>query len=202
MEISLQSIQDYLPYYLTDEDKKAIAHALDTFPAGFQYYCSGYEHATLQGDGWYGFQVFNFFSGEKAGVYGIVLSNSCDISPENSRNTPIKITFAPLMRLASFKRALHAAGVADQVIESKMASIRRQENTELFYLPALGAEDEDFVAVLSDLHSMPHSVFADSTVMQKRFTLSMYGFYLFLMKLSIHFCRFQEKLDRSEALPA
>ena len=49
--------------------------------------------------------------------------------------------------------------------------------------------------LLDDLHSMPIELHGQAA--EKLFTLSMAGFYLFVLKLSVHFCRLHENVDRS-----
>ena len=73
--------------------------------------------------------------------------------------------------------------------------IRAQGVTSIFYLPADDLLEEEHVALLDDLHSMPLE--AHGQAAEKLFTLSMAGFYLFVFKLSVHFCRLHENVDRS-----
>jgi hypothetical protein len=77
-----------------------------------------------------------------------------------------------------------------------MEAIRKQRITSLFYLPKGGQLDEDHIALLDDLHNVPLATFEASTSRSKLFTLSQMGAYLFLLKISIHFCRFSEDLSR------
>lgn len=72
------------------------------------------------------------------------------------------------------------------------------KNYEFFYLPADGVLEEEYVVMLDDVHSMPSNIFIEQTEKQKLFTLSMAGFYLFVFKLSVHFCRLQENVKRVE----
>ncbi len=71
--------------------------------------------------------------------------------------------------------------------------MRAQEVTNVFYLPAGGPFEEEHIVLLDNVHSMP---FAAHDEGEKLFTLSMAGFYLFAFKLSVHFCRLQENVDR------
>ena len=70
----------------------------------------------------------------------------------------------------------------------------------MFYLPADDPLSTEYVALLDDLHSMP--VEALREVSDKLFTLSMAGFYLYVFKLSVHFCRLQENIDRNPKIVA
>jgi len=66
----------------------------------------------------------------------------------------------------------------------------------MFYLPAGISLDEDYVALLSEISSFPLSMFLEEEGRSRFVTLNMVGFYLFLFKLSIHFCRFHENVER------
>lgn len=49
---------------------------------------------------------------------------------------------------------------------------------------------------LDDLHTVPLHAFERVAEKKKLFTLTLVGFYLFLFKLSVHFCRFHEEVAR------
>ena len=44
---------------------------------------------------------------------------------------------------------------------------------------------------------MPVRAFIDDNAKAKRFTLSLHGFYMFVFKLSVHFCRLHENVART-----
>lgn len=202
MTFDVDALQQQIPYYLAaDPDRKAFLAELkalsDGVTAGY-YIQSGrdpYRETILQGDGWRGFQVFSFNSGERKRLKGIVLSNSCDVSADNERVSPPNVTFAPIVRLSRLRQRFEARGFRQDQIESRIRSITSQHSTGFFYLPADGPLDEDYVALLDDLHSMPVAVHQQEA--EKLFTLSMAGFYLFVFKLSIHFCRLHENVERT-----
>ena len=196
MEITPDTIRDYLPYYLTERAKVGIVNELGKFHLGqMQYYLfNRFQQEMLQGDGWRRLQLRNLITGEKIFVNGVVLSNSCDVAPENPRDFPVKIIFAPLIPLAGYKATLQAAGIPDRNIEDKIAAILRQEVTNLFYLPEGGGLDGEYIVALDDVHTMPAAVYEEERTGGKIFTLSQAGFYLFILKLSIHFCRFHENI--------
>ncbi|SDS33889.1 hypothetical protein [Pseudomonas sp. bs2935] len=196
--MEFQDIKDQIPYYLTQESAKGLLEELKNYSENTDFYTSRYPNDLLQGDGWQGFTIFDFSTNEGRSVKALVLSNSCDIATENAREIPPKITFVPLIKFGKLQRIFEDAGKDPQAVKQKMLAIREQKNTSFFFLPAQGALPEDYVAWLSDVHSMPSQVFINSDKRTKFFTLNMTGFYLFLFKLSIHFCRFHENLDRSE----
>ena len=85
-----------------EEAKIGIVNELKKFHIDeMQYYLlTRYQQEMLQGDGWKRLQLRNFESGEKIFVNGVILSNTCDVAPENPRELPVKIIFAPLIGLA------------------------------------------------------------------------------------------------------
>lgn len=190
----LSEIGRYLPEYLSPENKQRLVEGLKDFPNNFQYYLyDRFMGELLQGDLWSEFVVIDFDSGQRKSVKGIVLSNSCDVDESNERPVPTKVSFVPLINLNKLEQLLLSKR-SQQQVENILSEIRNQKMTSFFYLPAgYGVEDE-MVALLSDVHSMPLVRFKEAT--SKITTLSQQGFYMFLLKLSIHFCRFQEGVER------
>ena len=150
----------------------------------------------LQGDGWTGFQLFLFNTGERRSVRGLVLSNSCDVDLANPRTVPSRIIFAPLVKLATYRNLLEASRIDRNRVEEKIKSIKAQRTTNVFYLPAGGPLEEDYIVRFDEVHSMPVAAHVDDGRRQKLFTLSNTGFYMLVLKLSVHFCRLQEHVNR------
>lgn len=202
MTFDADALRQQIPYYLTAApaqkallaELKALVEGADKgyfIPAGYD----GYTAEMLQGDGWRGFQVFSFKSGNVSAVRGIVLSNSCDVSQENARVLPPNVTFAPIVKLSKIVERFKAHDLDGEKVASRLTDIKAQRVTNMFYLPADGLLDEDYVALLDDLHSMPVELHRKAA--EKLFTLSMAGFYLFVFKLSVHFCRLHENVNRT-----
>jgi hypothetical protein len=83
-------------------------------------------------------------------------------------------------------------------IDAHIAHIRRQEITQIVYLPKNGNLTEDSIVFLDRLNNYPADLFDVGQIKaRKLFSLSNYGLYMFLIKLSIHFTRIQERVDRS-----
>ncbi len=198
MQITTESIQDQIPYYLTQEAKQNLVKELNNFSDKTNYFTNRYPQDVLQGDGWSYLPVINFESGERKSIKGILLSNSCDIDPCNKRELPTKITFAPIIRLNQYEKLLITKIAEPERVSAKISSIRAQHITNLFYLPKGGALDDEYIALLSELHTIPYKIFIEQKCQKKLFTLSQIGFYLFLFKLSVHFCRFHENIDRNQ----
>lgn len=195
MQITTDSIKDQIPYYLTQEDKGHLVKALNSFPR-VDYYLDRYPHELLQGDGWTSLEVIRLEDNERKLVKGILLSNSCDIDITNKRDLPAKIIFSPIIRLSRYKELLLNTIQDGNKIENKITAIKEQKVTALFYLPKGSVLVDDYVAVLDDIHTIPLNRYTAQNGKQKLFTLSQVGFYLFLLKLSVHFCRFQENIQR------
>lgn len=202
MTFDADALRQQFPYYLTAAPAQKVLvtelkNLIDGADKGY-FIPAGYDPypgEMLQGDGWRGFQIFSFKSGNVSAARGIVLSNSCDVSAENARVLPPNVTFAPIVKLSKIVERFEAHGLDVKKVASRLADIKAQRVTNMFYLPADGPLDEDHVALLDDLHSMPIEVHRSNA--EKLFTLSMAGFYLFVFKLSVHFCRLQENVERT-----
>jgi len=196
MPLNNDSIEKHIPYYLTQEAKQGLIQALKDFPEKMNYYTSLYPEEMLQGDGLNNLQVIHFENGQRKRIKGILLSNSCDMDNNNKREFPIKLTFAPIIKLNNYSKILIEQGINQIKINAKICAIKEQKITNLFYLPKNDILIEEHIALLSDLQTLPLSALNISLPTQKLFTLSQAGFYLFLFKLSIHFCRFHENIER------
>jgi hypothetical protein len=82
-------------------------------------------------------------------------------------------------------------------LESHIRAIVRQEITTFFYLPKGALLPEDHIALLDRINNCDLRFLSEEFVRENRlFSLSNYGLYLFLLKISIHFTRITEGLDR------
>ena len=200
MDLSVDAIKKQIPYYLTEGDKKALVNELKKFNA-INYYINLYPDIALQGDGWSALGLIRYETRERRQVRGIILSNSCDIDPKNKRDIPAKLLFAPIIKLRAFASLLKDADIPKEKIDDKFNSIRQQGVTTLFYLPKGAGLEDEYIALLDDIHSLPLKVFFEQKDRTKLFTLSLPGFYLFILKLSLHFCRFSEEdVSRTKAI--
>lgn len=200
MQASDENLSVHIPYYLTGEQKDGLKKALSDFQsnADSEYYLNKYTDQILQGDGWSGLEVIEFNTFKKRSIKGIIVSNSCDINVSNSRDLPTKITFAPIIKLSGYLNLLKKAGIAEEAANAKIEAIKAQEVTSLFYLPSSGVLEDEYIAILQDIQSIPAKAHKNNDNCKKLFTLNMFGFYLFTFKLSIHFCRLHEDVDRSQ----
>lgn len=190
----IDNIGDHIPKYLTSGKKEELAAALRDFE-NRPYYADRDTVEVLQGDGWAGLEIINFDSGNRDAIKGIVLSNSCDLDPGNRRDVPPRLVFAPLVAVDAYV-ALLRDKLPNDVIDQKIDAIRKQRVTSIFFLPQNGHLDREYIALLDDIHNIPFARFESGETKSRFFTLNQLGFYLFVLKLSIHFCRFQENIER------
>src|SRR5262249_8782499 len=170
---------------------------LRAFPENRSFYSSyrAAEDEFLQGDGWRGLRVIEFHSLERKVVSGLILSNSCDISVENRRILTPTILFAPIIRLKAYQDLLMSKGQAQEKVSAITESIRKQRTTSIFYLPSEGGDAPERLAVLDDIHGHPLDDFVGSEK-SRLFVLNQFAHYLLLFKISIHFSRMVENIER------
>ena len=102
MQITSESIKDQIPYYLSQRAKENLATALDRFPRQINYYTDLYKEEFLQGDCWTSVEILRFEDGTKKLIKALLLSNSCDVAPENKRDLPTKLSFASMVKLERY----------------------------------------------------------------------------------------------------
>jgi hypothetical protein len=197
MSFSIENAESFIAPYLTRERRVGFLAELRAFPDVKPIYASIGDPEPLQGDCWSGVPVFDFESGQRKAIRAILVSNSCDASNQNSRLLPAKLTFAPVVALQRYAEALLRGGVDQRRVDDHLADIRGQRVSSLFFLPAGGRGIKvESVAILDDLQTVPSAVIG-SDGSERLSSLSDLGFWLFLFKLSYHFCRMHENVDRT-----
>jgi len=194
-----EQVSLFLPKYLTPSQKQELYSEMQKFPGATQFYLHrpDLRDQLLQGDGWQGFIAINFHTGQRKAVSGVILSNSCDVSTDNPRTLPVNILFAPLVSLSQYEQLLLANGKTPDQVGSQFNEIRNQKVTSMFYLPRLSGVIEESIILLDNIHVHPLRDFLEVSH-EPLFQLNQFAFYFFLIKLSIHFCRFQEDIQRFE----
>lgn len=200
-----ERVRLHLPPYLTAADKNELIAQIRDHVSNRQEtanYFAVIPAATdpLQGDGWRGFTLIDFDSGQRQRVIGLVLSNTCDVQLSNRPGPDERIVFAPLLDLARYKQFLREAGEPEDRVDQLMVSVRRQEVNRIFYLPAVRGLVGESIVALDAIYSEPIRAL-DYDATNRCFSLSMFGWYMLLLKLSIHFTRMQETLNRNTAGP-
>lgn len=139
---------------------------------------------------------------------GVVLSNTCDVDLQNARKRHENfVVFAAVYPLSAYLEDLESAGISADSIQSFQSDLKFQRITDLFYLPTLTLNGQELMAESfirfdhvthlqrRDFHSKWDKDFYP--VGDRLCTLSDAAFYLFLFKLSVHFCRFSPEFPRT-----
>lgn len=193
----LEQLKVVLPKYLTPSQQRDLWEELRSFPETTEFYLpdEAGRPEILQGDGWTGFVAVNVESLERRSVRGIVISNSCDVDLSNPRTLVPNILFAPLISVSAYTDRLRSNGMTEERITGVLTSIRRQEVSQIFHLPERAYGPSESVVLLDAIHHQPITMFAEGSRSQL-FRLNQVAFYAFLIKLSIHFTRFNEGVAR------
>lgn len=200
--MSFEELKVYLPKFLSAESDKELYKGLTEFPENIdsRLYTNYLKESNLiyQGDGLNDMLVVNLPSSEIKPAPTIILSNTCDIDLQNERNFPSQIVYAPIFNLEKYKHSLYKNSKKDkEQIDAHFSSIKKQEITQIFFLPKLDGKLEESIVFLDRVNNFPNKLVDRTKIPERRiFTLSDYGAYMFLLKLSIHFTRIKDKVER------
>jgi hypothetical protein len=192
--IDFEDIEIYLPKYLGEDSKKALFEGISLFPDNLNktYYTNKLvnDPVVYQGDGIRNLSYLLLPKLDVRPVDAFIISNTCDIDPSNTRLFQPAVTYAPILKLEKYRENLLHRGEPEQAVKDHIGAIKRQEITTMFFLPAYGTLLQDSIALLNALISCDNNVLNRDNMHETRlFSLSDYGHYLFLVKISIHFCR-------------
>lgn len=200
--MKLDDLKVYLPRFLSAESQRGLYEGLKGFPENMdkRIYTNFLENekVVFQGDGLKDLLVINLPNPEIRPSPGMILSNTCDIDTDNRRNFPANVVYTPVFNLSKYKTMISSRwGKTDEQIEQHIHSIKRQEITQIFYLPAYSDRLGESFVFLDRLNNISvKEIDRQNLKHQRLFTLSDYGAYLFLLKLSIHFTRIQDEVER------
>ena len=131
-------------------------------------------------------------------VDAILMSNTCDMSTENKRLNKCRIMYAPIIRYDKYAAMLEKSSIPATRIVNHLEDIKAQKVSQILYLPKGGKMDYEGIVFFDRAISLPlTSEIVESKCADKLFTLSNFGLYLFLLKMSIHFTRIQERINRT-----
>lgn len=207
-----ENIDNLLPNYLVQPEKARLKDALLQFTIGkagneidYNDFYKNYDHLYfLQSDLVREIRVPNW--DDESGTFlkrytdAIIISNTCDINFNNKRSLNKKqCLFAPLIDIQSYIQDLLDFGYEKDKIDKFIMSIKAQLITNIFYLPNLHNDDKEYLALFDNIFWFPidelHSYIGN--IEKNRFaSLSHFGYYLFILKLSYHLCRLPEQCDR------
>ncbi len=129
---------------------------------------------------------------------GGVKGAGCDIDLDNPRELPMQITYSPIFNLEKYRKLLESQDKSPEYVRQHIDIIKRQGITQILYLPEGGNLKYDGIVFLDRINNCSNNAISRDNLRERRlFTLSNYGLYLFLLKISIHFSRIQEKIDRN-----
>lgn len=201
MEV-VDNIKLYLPQYLSDKERSRLREELAQFPMDGTkdtVYTSALQDADylLQGDGIGMVPYLNFPDLTIKKVPVLLMSNTCDMSTENKRMNDSRIMYSPIIRLDKYVQLLKR-NFPEERVANHLKDIRAQYVSQILYLPKGGKLDYEGIVFFDRSISLPLDEKRVKEMCEhKLFTLSNFGFYLYLLKLSIHFTRIQEKIDRT-----
>jgi hypothetical protein len=199
-----EEIKKYLPQYLTADSSKKLFEQLSRFPTDGTkdvVYTSALkaDKHLFQGDGVKDAFYVDLPNLKEGRVPAILLSNTCDMNMENQRINPCRIMYAPLMNFDKYAAAIRTK--YPEKAENHLKELKAQHITQALFLPKGEGLDNDSILFFDRTISLPLSqALVDKMVSNRLFTLSDFGFYLFLLKTSMHFTRIQEKVDRNKGL--
>lgn len=201
----LEDFKKFLPQFLFGESKEKLFEELKCFPNNIdQRIFSSFSESNngiFQGDGLKQFKLADYEQDSFFLAKVIVVSNTCDVSVKNKRYFEACISVAPIFNLKKYRVLLRENYPETKwdAIDNHIRDIKSQFVSQIFYLPSKEptVPDESFVR-LDMIQSLPLSIIDLDKINDIRiFSISNYGFYLFLYKLSVHFCRVRESIDRN-----
>lgn len=200
-----EEIKKYLPPYLSPREERKLFDELERFPSNINdsIYASQNVSDTQirQGDGLEAMPLVSLPENTVQEKPVLVISNTCDISPQNRRATTPRVMYCPIINFESFSHCIKASPKYDteEAAEDYFQYVKEQKVSSLFYLPPSPVQEiDESLALLSRVSNCSMEVvYEEGNVDKDRiFSLGLYGFYLLLLKISIHFSRFKEEIHR------
>ncbi len=194
-------IGTFLPKYLSEENYRDLLNELKSFPYNMdkRFYTTSLDKDILfQGDAYDSLPFVDFTNIENGCKmrYGLIISNTCDMDLSNKRLFPSSIMYAPILSFEKYIMFLRRKNIPEESIKKNISDIREQRFTSIFYLPAIYKVPESIV-FLDRISNIKNDYIDRKTINEHRlFSLSDYGFYLLLFKLSVHFSRIRERVNR------
>lgn len=201
--LSLEEVSKYLPKYLSPESTEELFNELAQFPDNInaRLYTSQLidKNNLFQGDG---ICCLPHISLPDSTVYeapAMIVSNTCDNEP-HIRFIPISIQYTPILKLRKTVKLMRDNGIDEEKIEEFISLIKKQRISQIFYLPVGSGVAEESLIFFDKIASCENNIEKDDIPDMRLFSLSNFGIYLFILKLSIHFTRIQEKVDRNKGI--
>ena len=195
-----ESIKHFLPKYLYEIDQKKLLKEIVDFPDNLdsRFYTNLLKNELIifQGDGITGLKISNLPSRKFLNAKCLITSNTCDIDPDNKRLFESRLTYCPIIDLDKYISNLTAQKIDATKIDNHLKDLKSQKITQILYLPKNSKLKESLV-FLDRTNNCPINVITKKNIKTSRlFTLSNYGFYMLLLKISISFTRIGEGVNR------
>jgi len=209
------NFESLFPSYLVDSDKGRLRNSLKQFIGGelkneidYSDFYKEYHYDYFMQSDLIREIRFAYWDEEnkifqKRYTDGIILSNTCDISFDNTHSINEKqCLFAPVIELADYIIDLIGAGLDQAKISQFIKTIKSQQITNILYLPANHNNSKEYVVLLDNVFWFPIKElkqYTEDISSNKISSLGYFGYYLFILKLSYHLCRLPEQCDREVA---
>jgi hypothetical protein len=200
MADQFEDFRVFLPKYLSESAQQDLFAELSQFPSNVNrsLYTDRLraERTIFQGDGLRELPVTNLPDTRIQNARRVmVISNSCDVNLLNRRLVGPRLLYCPIITLANYESVVASGGA--NIPANHVDDVKRQRISSLFYLPQYGHLVES-VALLDRIVNYDLSALSmDDVATSRVFTLSDYGFYLFVFKLSVHLTRIRENIGRT-----
>ena len=162
--IEFEEIKKYLPQYLSSESQEVLFEDLKKFPniVNDRFYSRPLfkSKSFFQGDGVKQLLVINFPDPQARELPSMILSNSCDIDPNNKRLFPSRLLYAPIFQLEKYKKALIEDHVDTGIykrsaIENHIQRVKKQLITQILFLPKGCDLQNESLVFLDRLNNCP-----------------------------------------------
>lgn len=197
MPFTLERARALFPESLSSDSIEAALDELARITEGHGFITGNHPEPRLQGDivERVPYLVRNSNGYEVVLARVMLLSNSCDMANASSRIVSPRVTVAPAMRISRWRAMLDSLGASTQAIDSMVREAARQATSAILYVRADGVLEEDLVVLLDQAQSL--AVEDINTSSNTRLgVLTDRGHWAMLLKLSTHFCRLREGVDR------
>ncbi len=213
-DLTEEDIGKYLPSYLSQISKDHLqSYIRNNFPYGDnpdEIYIKNLNNNLYQGDIIFELvnPVLNIEDGKFEIEYrnGILLSNSCNAERKNNRLIDLSLNFAQVIPLKELLIFLQSKNINEERIVNFEREIKKNSFNYFFYLPEYRNDKEiifeESIVRFDRIITLPVNYFYEQYSLKyqpdgdKIISLSQYGFYLFLFKISFYFSRMNEGFDR------
>ena len=202
-DLNLDKFKLFLPKYLSPNSQEELFACLRDFPNNIdsRFYTLHLrnEEILFQGDGVKDLLVINLPEPEIKPVPSLILSNTCDIYVDEERRSKSRLIYAPIVNLKKYRDGLVNSGLkSEKDVENHIKSIKNQFVSNILYLPKLNDNIDESIVFLDRINNCDRDFLSSEKLKDLRvFSLSNYGHYMLVFKLSLHFSRIIENYDRT-----